>query len=219
GQVSVFDAGRGPCYRCLFAEPPPPGLVPGCAEAGVLGVLPGIIGSLQALEAIKLLLGAGTSLVGRLLLFEALPLSFREIELRKDPACPACGERPSITHLIDYDAFCGATANGGSAEDVYPLEVDARLRANPGSVQVVDVREPAEITIVAMPHARLVPLADLAVRMAELDPVTPIVTVCHKGSRSRAAAELLRAAGFSARSLAGGIDAWAREVDPSLARY
>lgn len=219
GQVSVFDASRGPCYRCLFSEPPPPGLVPSCAEAGVLGVLPGIIGSLQALEAIKLLLGAGTSLIGRLLLFEALPLSFREIALRKDPACPACGEQPSITSLVDYEAFCGLSDDGSPVNDVRPGEVAAMLRDNPGGVQIIDVREPAEIAIVSMPHARTVPLGDLPARITELDPITPIVTVCHKGPRSRSATEFLRAAGFSARSLAGGIDAWAREVDKSLARY
>ncbi len=220
GQVSVFDAARGPCYRCLFAEPPPPGLVPGCAEAGVLGVLPGIIGTLQALEAIKFLLGAGDSLVGRLVLFDALRFSFRELQLRKDPDCPVCGTRPTVTSLIDYEAFCGLHEDGGVADiEITPAELAALGNAQDGP-QVVDVREPGEYALVRLPGSVLIPLGELAARLGELDSTRPVVALCHHGARSRTAVELLRAAGFSdVRNLQGGIDAWAREVEPGMTRY
>ena len=219
GQVSVFDAKRGPCYRCLYSEPPPPGLVPSCAEGGVLGVLPGIIGSLQALEAIKLLLGVGDSLVGRLVLFDALRLRFRELALRKDPDCPVCGPAPTVTALIDYEAFCGIGGVGGHPElEISPKELQA-ARGGVGPL-VLDVREPHEFEIVHLEGSHLIPLRELPARLAELTAHRDIVALCHHGMRSLQAVELLRGAGFgSARSLAGGIDAWAVEVDPAMARY
>ena len=220
GQVSVFDAARGPCYRCLYSEPPPPGLVPSCAEGGVLGVLPGIIGSLQALEAIKLILGAGEPLVGRLLLFDALKLRFRELQLRKDPDCPLCGPRPSITGLIDYEAFCGIGAGATPADaEISVAELHAALEAR-RPVGILDVREPHEFAIVSLPGSTLIPLRELPNRLTQLDPRAELVVLCHHGARSLQAVELLRGAGFAhARSLAGGIEAWALEVDPTLARY
>ena len=220
GQVSVFDAARGPCYRCLYSEPPPPGLVPSCAEGGVLGVLPGIIGSLQALEAIKLILGAGEPLVGRLLLFDALKLRFRELQLRKDPDCPLCGPRPSITGLIDYEAFCGIGAGATPVDaEISVAELHAALEAR-RPVGILDVREPHEFAIVSLPGSTLIPLRELPNRLTQLDPRAELVVLCHHGARSLQAVELLRGAGFAhARSLAGGIEAWALEVDPTLARY
>ncbi len=220
GQVSVFDASRGPCYRCLYSEPPPPGLVPSCAEGGVLGVLPGIVGSLQALEAIKLILGVGEPLVGRLLLFDALRLRFRELQLRKDPDCPLCGPRPSITGLIDYEAFCGIGAPAApTGSEISATELHAALDAG-RPVAILDVREPHEFEIVHLPGSTLIPLRELPGRLAQLDSRAELVVLCHHGMRSLQAVELLRGAGFQhARSLAGGIDAWAIEVDPSLARY
>jgi adenylyltransferase/sulfurtransferase len=220
GQVSVFDAARGPCYRCLYAEPPPPGLVPSCAEAGVLGVLPGVIGSLQALETIKLVLGAGDPLLGRLLLFDALAARFRELRLHKDPACPLCGTAPTIRELVDYEAFCGMEPPSVVSErEVAPAVLRAELAAGT-LVVLVDVREPHEWELVHLAGARLLPLGSLPAGTRELDPRTPVVTYCHHGARSLRAVELLRAAGFShVRSLAGGIDAWAREVEPGMVRY
>ncbi|HXF95107.1 MAG TPA: molybdopterin-synthase adenylyltransferase MoeB [Gemmatimonadales bacterium] len=220
GQASVFYAGEGPCYRCLYAEPPPPGLVPSCAEGGVLGVLPGIIGSIQAMEAIKLVLGRGETLIGRLLLFDALKLKFRELKLERDPDCPVCGAHPTVTSLIDYEAFCGV-----GAEPAYEgLEVTARelkdeWARNPNLV-VIDVREPHEYEIARIDGARLIPLRELPRRLGELDSHAEIVTHCHHGVRSLRALEILKAAGFSkVRSLKGGIDAWSREVDPQTPRY
>jgi adenylyltransferase/sulfurtransferase len=220
GQASVFDARRGPCYRCLYSEPPPPGLVPSCAEGGVLGVLPGIIGSIQALETIKLVLGAGESLIGRLVLFDALRLRFRELSLRKDPACPICGEHPSIHELIDYEAFCGIGAEPAySGPEVTVQELKAELDAGRPLV-VVDVREPHEWEIVHLESATLIPLGSLPDRLGELDGHAEIVTHCHHGARSMKALEILRGAGYSrVRSLKGGIDEWAAVVDPTLARY
>jgi adenylyltransferase/sulfurtransferase len=206
GQASVFALVDGPCYRCLYPEPPPPGLVPTCAEGGVLGVLPGVIGSIQALEAIKLVLGAGETLAGRLLLFDALRLRFRELRLRRDPDCPVCGDAPTIHELIDYDAFCGL---GGSDA----MDVDAAtLRRELGGgreLTLLDVREPHEWAVRRIDGATLVPLGDLPARLGELDPRRPIVAYCQRGSRSRRAAEVLRAAGFAdVRSLTGGIERW-----------
>jgi adenylyltransferase/sulfurtransferase len=218
GQVSLFDAKAGPCYRCLFAEPPPPGLVPGCAEAGVLGVLPGIVGSIQALEAIKWILGTGETLAGRLLLLDALSMRTREIRLRKDPACPACGASPTVTRLIDYDAFCGMEGRPAGRE-VAPEQLHQEMQQ--GRIPVlVDVREPPEWEIGHLAGARLLPLGVLGRRMGELNRHDPIVTYCHHGVRSLHAAELLLAAGFTdVRSLRGGLDAWARTVDPAVPRY
>jgi sulfur-carrier protein adenylyltransferase/sulfurtransferase len=221
GQVSVFDARRGPCYRCLYSEPPPPGLVPNCAEGGVLGVLPGIIGSLQALEALKLVLGAGDPLVGRLLLFDALRLKFRELALRKDPDCPLCGTRPTVRELVDYEAFCGITPVASSPElEIAPAMLLAARQDGARRVVVLDVREPHEWEIARLEAAQLLPLGQLPSRLGEIDPHAEIVTYCHFGTRSLRAAEILRAAGFSnVRSLAGGIDAWAEQIDQGMARY
>ncbi len=219
GQVSVFDATRGPCYRCLFREPPPPGLVPSCAEGGVLGVLPGVIGTLQALEAIKLLLGIGETLVGRLVLFDALRLQFRELTLRKDPECPLCGAHPTITGLIDYEAFCGIGSHTPQGPEVTVAELARELRAG-RPLTLLDVREQVEWDIVHLDGATLIPLMALPERMGQLDPRAELVVYCHHGMRSLQAVEYLRAAGFGqVRSLAGGIEAWAEEIDPSLNRY
>lgn len=218
GQVSVFGAPGGPCYRCLFSEPPPPDLVPNCAEAGVLGVLPGLVGSLQALEAIKWILGAGDSLVGRLVLVDALKVQFREIEVWRDPDCAACGDQPTVRGLIDYDAYCRAEAAPGHDAEVNAADL-SRLLAGSAAPMVVDVREPWEWEIARIAGSRLMPLGELAGRLGELDPRADLVTVCHKGARSLMAQELLQGAGFRARSLAGGIDAWAAELDPAMARY
>ncbi|MEO8227007.1 MAG: molybdopterin-synthase adenylyltransferase MoeB [Gemmatimonadota bacterium] len=209
GQASVFDAATGPCYRCLYPEPPPPGMVPTCAEGGVLGVLPGIIGSIQALEAIKWIIGAGESLVGRLVLFDALRLRFRELRLRKDPDCPMCGTAPTIHELGDYEAFCGITA-AAAIDEVTPRSLREALD---GAVplQLVDVREPHEWTLGRIAGATHIPLGDLASRLSVLDPRVPIVTYCGRGSRSLRALQLLRGAGFAnVRSLAGGFERWRR---------
>jgi adenylyltransferase/sulfurtransferase len=221
GQASVFHAERGPCYRCLFAEPPPPGLVPSCAEGGVLGVLPGIIGSIQAMETLKLILGAGDPLIGRLLLFDALTLKFRELQLRKDPECPVCGEHPTVRELIDYEAFCGigAEPRDESGIAVTVTDLARELETNPGLL-LIDVREPREWEICRIPGAQLIPLGELPGRLNELDGHREIVMHCHKGSRSMRAVQLLRAAGFGrVRNLQGGIDAWSREVDDTIPRY
>ncbi|MEP7324762.1 MAG: molybdopterin-synthase adenylyltransferase MoeB [Gemmatimonadota bacterium] len=218
GQASLFDARSGPCYRCLFAEPPPPGLVPSCAEGGVLGVLPGIVGSIQALEALKWILGIGESLRGRLLLIDALTMKTRELQLRKDPDCPVCGAHPTITELIDYEAFCGIGALE-RAEEVSPMGLRTEIAAGAPAV-LLDVREPHEWQIVHLEGARHIPLRELPKRLTELDGHASIVAYCHHGQRSRAAMEFLKSAGFSdVRSLAGGIDAWARDVEPGMARY
>ncbi len=220
GQVSVFYAKEGPCYRCLYAEPPPPDLVPSCADGGVLGVLPGIIGSLQALEAIKQIVGFGESLIGRLVLFDGRRMQFRELTLQKDPDCPVCGSRPTVTALIDYEAFCGAGGSGlGVGAEITALELE-RERARRPDLVLVDVREPREAEIAHIAGARLIPLRELPGRLAELSGHGDIVTLCHHGLRSLKAREILKGAGFSSvRSLAGGIDAWSREVDDTVPRY
>ena len=220
GQASVFYAKEGPCYRCLYAEPPPPGLVPSCAEGGVLGVLPGIIGSIQALETIKLILGAGDSLIGRLLLFDALKLSFRELKLEKDPDCPVCGPRPTVTALIDYEAFCGVGAEPSyDGLEVTAAELAAEWKEHP-DLLVLDVREPHEYEIARIEGAKLIPLSQLPDRLGDLDGHREIVTHCHHGARSLKALEILKAAGFSkVRSLRGGIDAWSVNVDSNVPRY
>ena len=219
GQASFF-APDGPCYRCLFAEPPPPGLVPSCAEAGVVGALPGLIGSIQALEVIKRILGVGESLVGRLLLVDALRMRTREIAVRRDPACPVCGEAPTIRELVDYEAFCGLAAGAAAAPgSVEPAALAGEIAAGERPL-LLDVREPWEWEVVHLEGAMLVPLGELPSRLGELDARGAIVTLCHHGTRSGRAQELLLAAGFAkVRNLAGGIDAWAEEVEPGMARY
>ncbi|RMF26721.1 MAG: molybdopterin-synthase adenylyltransferase MoeB [Chloroflexi bacterium] len=225
GQVSVFDARRGPCYRCLFPEPPPPGMVPSCAEGGVLGVLPGTIGTLQATEALKLILGIGTSLIGRLLLYDALDMSFEFVQLRKNPHCKVCGPNPEVTELIDYEAFCGMPAHdrdegtAGEGWDIEPRELAERLRRG-DRIRLIDVREPHELQIARLEGAELIPLGQLAARLSELDSAEEIVLFCRSGSRSARALELLVSAGFrKVRNLKGGLNAWAREVDPNVPVY
>ena len=224
GQVSVFWGAKGPCYRCLFPEPPPPGLVPSCAEGGVLGVLPGIIGSLQANEVIKLLTGVGDPLIGRLVLFDALKMRFRELKLRKDPQCPVCSDNPAQRELIDYEQFCGV-APQPEAEmtgDDFEMSVrDLKQRLDEGQdLKILDVRTPQEHSIAHIEGATLIPLPELQDRLGELNPADTIVAHCHHGMRSAKAVQLLRQMGFSrAINLAGGIDAWSQEVDPKVPRY
>jgi adenylyltransferase/sulfurtransferase len=221
GQVSVFAVPGGPCYRCLYADPPPAGLVPGCAEAGVFGALPGVIGSMQAMEAIKLLLGIGEPLIGRLLLFDGLRMRFRELTLQRDPACPLCGDAPTVRALIDYDAFCGVLpAPSDPAElEVVPSVLQRELQDG-RPVVLLDVREVPEWELVHLPGARLAPLSRLPGLARELDPASDIVAYCHHGMRSLQAATFLRSVGLHhVRSLRGGIDAWAREIDREMVRY
>lgn len=223
GQVSVFATADGPCYRCLFREPPPPGLVPSCAEGGVLGVLPGLIGTIQATEVLKIILGVGTPLVGRLLLVDTLGPTFRTMQLRRDPECPACGTR-ELRELIDYERFCGLPAHGTAAADedvatITPAELAERLRRG-DELTVVDVREPHEWEIAHLPGARLIPLGTLAGSLRTLDPGAELVVHCKGGTRSATAVRQLRAAGFTrVWSLAGGILRWSDDVDPSVAKY
>ncbi len=225
GQVSVFDARRGPCYRCLFPEPPPPGLVPSCAEGGVLGVLPGTIGTLQATEALKLILGIGEPLIGRLLLYNALDMTFDFVNLRKNPNCKVCSPNPEITQPIDYEAFCGVPGHDheeGSVGGGWDIEAGelARLLQSGAHITLLDVREPHELEISRLEGARLIPLGQLAARLSELDSAEEMVVFCKSGSRSARALELLTSAGFrKVKNLKGGINAWAREVDPRLPVY
>jgi len=224
GQAAVFDATRGPCYRCLFPEPPPPELAPNCAAAGVLGVLPGVIGMLQATEVIKLLLGLGEPLIGRLLVYDALALDFRTFRISRDPECVVCGPNPKITQPIDYEAFCSASAGahaGHAVPEITAHELALRL-ASADAPLLLDVREPWEHETARIPGARLLPLAGVEERVGELEAwrEKPIVIHCHHGGRSRKACELLRAKGFTrVENLAGGIEAWSTQVDPSVARY
>ena len=220
----MFDARVGPCYRCLYPDPPPPGLVPSCAEGGVLGVLPGVIGMIQGVEALKLLLGVGEPLVGRLLLFDALALSFRELALLKDPACPLCGPEPRITDLIDYQAFCGLSNVEQADAEARGWEISARELseglARGAAPLLIDVREPREWEIARLPGATLIPLSTLPARLGELDAAREIVLYCHHGQRSMHALELLRASGFTKlKSLRGGINAWSKDVDSAVPRY
>ncbi|CAN5549666.1 molybdopterin-synthase adenylyltransferase MoeB [soil metagenome] len=228
GQNSVFWAEQGPCYRCLFAEPPPPGLVPSCAEGGVLGVLPGIVGSIQAMETIKLLLGIGDSLVGRLLIFDALRLRFREMRLRKDPACPVCGENPTVRELIDYERFCGIETQSQETTSMRPQvpEISAtelKQRLDRGDkVTIIDVREPNEWEIGNLEQygARLIPMGELEERLEEIDPQEEIVLQCRSGARSGRALEFMRGQGYDRLwNLKGGILAWSDEVDPLMPKY
>jgi len=222
GQASILATADGPCYRCLFREPPPPGLVPSCAEGGVLGVLPGLIGIIQATEAIKLLLGIGETLAGRLLLVDALTMRFRTLTLARDPDCPACGTR-EIRELIDYERFCGIPQEQTGMEqdlgDLTPPELAAKLTRG-DDFDLIDVREPREWNIARLPGARLVPLGTLLEALETLDPEREIVLYCRSGARSAQAKGQLRAAGFQrARNLTGGILRWSEEVDPSVPKY
>jgi adenylyltransferase/sulfurtransferase len=223
GQVSVFDARYGPCYRCLFPEPPSPNSVPTCAEGGVLGVLPGTIGMLQATEVLKLALSIGAPLYGVLLVYDALETSFQSIRLRKNPDCLVCSAAPRVTHLIDYEAFCGTRVVGAAhtadRAEIAPSELAARMQSG-AAIQLVDVRQPVELQVSALPGAYLIPVDELTRRTAELDPSQETVVFCRSGHRSARAAEMLRKAGFAnVKSLRGGINAWAREVDTTVRIY
>lgn len=219
GQASVFGAKDGPCYRCLYPEPPPPGMVPSCAEGGVLGVLPGLLGVIQATETVKLILGAGEPLIGRLLLVDALSMQFRQMKIAHDPDCPMCGPRASIKQLIDYEQFCGIRGGDAAAiSGITPAELKRRIDAGE-DVYVLDVREPHEYQICNL-GGHLIPLGELPQRMSELDRSRETVVHCKSGARSAKAVELLRNAGFqNVMNLAGGILAWADTVDPRLPRY
>jgi sulfur-carrier protein adenylyltransferase/sulfurtransferase len=223
GQASVFWAERGPCYRCLYPEPPPPGLVPSCAEGGVLGVLPGIIGAIQANEAIKIILGAPDILVNRLLLFDAWRMRFRELKLRKNPDCPVCGENPTIKELIDYEEFCGITQQPETKptmEEITATELKQRLDKG-DDIQIIDVREPHEYEIGQIPNSKLIPLGQVLNRMNEIDPERETVVHCKMGGRSAKAIDALQRSGFTGKliNLAGGITAWSNDVDPSVPKY
>ena len=221
GQVSVFHAGRGPCYRCLYRDPPPPELVPSCEQAGVLGVLPGIVGALQAAEAIKLVLGTGEPLVGRLLLVDALTMRFRELTLARDSECPVCGDQPTITRLIDYDTFCGVVPRSEESGrmNVTPAGLKAEM-AQGKKLTLLDVREQWEWDLAHIEGSVLMPLSTLPARLGELDQGSAIVTVCHRGSRATQAARYLKGQGVAdVRVLQGGIDLWAEQVEPGMERY
>jgi len=223
GQVSVFATEQGPCYRCLYPEPPPPGLVPSCAEGGVLGILPGLVGVMQATEAIKLILGAGQPLIGRLVLVDALGMKFRELKLRKNPECPVCGTHRTITELIDYNQFCGIRGEEKTvAESNLPeisVEELKRRRDAGEDIFVLDVREPHEYQICNL-GGHLIPLNDLPKRVNELDSSREIVAHCKMGGRSAKAVDFLRQAGFTkVKNLTGGINAWAERVDPKMPKY
>lgn len=225
GQASVFAPHLGgPCYRCLYPEPPPPGMVPSCAEGGVLGVLPGIIGCIQATEILKLAIGRGSSLIGRLLLFNALDMKFRELKLRRDPKCPICGDQPTIKELIDYEQFCGivpeTVAPGGNPDEVTVQEMKRVLGDTSSNIRVIDVREPDEYQIAHVAGVPLFPLSTLPQRFTELDPNQQIYIHCKAGKRSMKALEFLRQQGFKyLKSVKGGIDAWSDEIDSSVPKY
>ncbi len=232
GQASVFAAKDGPCYRCLYPEPPPPGLVPSCAEGGVLGVLPGVIGVIQATETIKLITGIGEPLIGRFMIYDALRMKFRELKLRKDPDCPVCGKNPTVTKLIDYEEFCGlrpsveaeATAAVASSQAVSQTEITAvelKQRMDRGdALVIVDVREPNEYQINRIPGSQLIPLGEIPRRYAELDQDAELVVHCKMGGRSAKAADYLRTVGFTrVLNLKGGILDWVDKVDPSQPKY
>ena len=224
GQLSVFYAKEGPCYRCLFPEPPPQGLVPSCAEGGVLGVLPGTIGTLQATEALKVLLGIGEPMIGKLLLYNALDMSFDFVKLKKNPNCRVCGPNADIKELIDYEEFCGVPGRGhdessaGAGWDITALELAERVKTN--HLKLLDVREPHELEISALPNSVNIPLGQLAGRLSELDSAQEMVIFCKAGTRSARALELLVSAGFKkVKNLKGGINAWAKDVDERLPVY
>jgi molybdopterin/thiamine biosynthesis adenylyltransferase/rhodanese-related sulfurtransferase len=224
GQASVFYAKEGPCYRCLFPEPPPPGLVPSCAEGGVLGVLPGTMGTIQATEALKVLLGIGEPLIGRLLLYNALDMTFDFVKLKKNPNCRVCGPNADIKELIDYEEFCGVPSHdheegsAGANWDITVTELAERVKTN--HLKLVDVREPHELEISRLPNATNIPLGQLAARLSELDSAEDMVIFCKSGARSARGLELLVSAGFKkVKNLKGGINAWAKEVDKNLPVY
>ena len=222
GQASVFATKEGPCYRCLYPEPPPPGLVPSCAEGGVLGILPGLVGVIQATEAIKLILGSGDTLIGRLLLVDAMGMNFRQLRLKKNPDCPACGKNPTITKLIDYQEFCGIRGEERPATtavpEIQPAELKKRLERG-DDLFILDVREPHEYQICNL-GGHLIPLGDLPKRVHELDSSREIVAHCKMGGRSAKAVDFLRQAGFKkVWNLAGGINGWAEKVDPKVPKY
>jgi len=226
GQATVFWPGKGPCYRCLFAEPPPPGMVPSCAEGGVLGILPGIIGVIQATEAVKIILGKGELLIGRLLLYDAMKMEFRQVKFRQNPKCPICGDNPTITELIDYDAFCGVLRGQETREeskngmDTITVGELKKLIEAKAKFTLVDVREPNEYQIARLPGSKLIPLGEISDRAGELDVNADIVVHCHHGGRSAKAIQMLQKAGFKKlRNLTGGIDAWSEEIDATLPRY
>ncbi len=225
GQATVFYPGKGPCYRCLFAEPPPPGMVPSCSEGGVLGILPGVIGVIQATEVVKLVIEKGEPLIGRLMLYDALKMSFREVKFRKNPKCPVCSENPTVTELIDYDAFCGLTRGEEKKESGMGIpEIDVKklksMIDKKEKFTLVDVREPNEWDICRIPGATLIPLGSLPERVSDLDSADEIVVNCHFGGRSAKAVQLLQEIGFKkVKNLTGGIDAWSQEIDPSVPRY
>ena len=226
GQATVFHHDGGPCYRCLYPEPPPPGLVPSCAEGGVLGILPGIIGVIQATETVKIILGKGDSLSGRLLLYDSLGMKFRELKLRRNPECPVCGDHPTVTKLIDYQQFCGIpqaaaaeAAEKGKLPEITPLELKKKLDAGE-DIFVLDVREPHEYDIARIEGTKLIPLGQLSRRVGELDSTADIVIHCKSGMRSAKAQKTLKEMGFSrVTNLAGGILRWSDEVDPSIPKY
>jgi adenylyltransferase/sulfurtransferase len=224
GQASVFWAKEGACYRCLYSEPPPPGLVPSCAEGGVLGVLPGIVGAIQATETIKLILGAPDTLINRLLLFDAWQMKFREFKLRKDPNCPACGDNPTIKELIDYEEFCGLRAQPdeqpAALEEITATELNEKLGRGE-DLQIIDVRETFEYEIARIPGTKLIPLGQVVTRMNEIDPSRETVVHCKAGVRSAKGIAALKQAGYPGRliNLKGGITAWSDEVDPTVAKY
>ena len=228
GQVTVFYPFKGPCYRCLFAEPPPPGMVPSCAEGGVLGILPGVVGVIQATEVVKLLLGKGEPLVGRLMLYDALKMNFREVKFRRNPKCPVCSDNPTIKELQDYEAFCGLT-RGQEDQQRYqgaagmPVITAKELKAKMDRKEkftLIDVREPNEFQINRIPGAKLIPLGNVAEHVHELDSADEIIVNCHFCGRSAKAVEFLQKMGFKkVKNLTGGIDAWSQDVDPSCPRY
>ena len=227
GQATVFSPPEGPCYRCLYPEPPPPDLVPNCAEGGVLGILPGLIGVVQATETVKLILGVGRPLIGRLLLYDALEMTFREMKVRKNPKCPICGPNPTIHALIDYQEFCGvavasstpAGANGSALEEIAPRDLQALLESKQPPL-VLDVRNPEEIAICRIAGSTVIPLPELPGRLGELNSATSMVVHCKSGVRSAKAIALLQGAGFTKlKNLKGGILAWIKDVDPSLPSY
>jgi len=224
GQATVFAYEGGPCYRCLYPEPPPPGLVPSCAEGGVLGILPGTIGLIQATEAVKLILGIGEPLVGRLMLYDALAMRFRELKIRRNPECPVCGDHPTVTKLIDYQQFCGvpkpaAEQPAAATGDIEPAELKAKQDRG-DDFALIDVREPHEFQICRIPGSKLIPLGELPKRVGELDPEAEIVAHCKSGARSAKAVDFLKQAGFKkARNLKGGILAWSDKVDPTVPKY
>jgi sulfur-carrier protein adenylyltransferase/sulfurtransferase len=223
GQASVFYAEEGPCYRCLYPEPPPPGLVPSCAEGGVLGILPGAIGTIQATETAKLILGIGEPLIGRLLLYDALNMRFREMKLRKDPDCPVCGENPTVTELIDYQEFCGIPQTEAAEQENGVPEItvgELKSKLDKGEdINVLDVREPHEYEVANI-GVKLIPLGELPQRLIELDQDEYFVVHCKTGSRSAKAVKLLQDAGFeNVYNVKGGITAWSEEIDPSVPKY